>query len=56
MKNGAVNNTIAFVSGHTTEYMFVWHSATNKQYSIKFDAESEIFISCGLFWISFNCN
>lgn len=56
VKNGTTNNTIAFVSGHTTEYMFVWHSATNKQYSIKFDAESEIFISCGLFWISFNCN
>ena len=56
VKNGVVNNTIAFVSGHTQEYMFVWHSATNKQYSIKFDAESEIFISCGLFWISFNCN
>lgn len=56
VKNGVVNNTITYVNGHGTEYLFVWHSETSKWPSIKFDAESEIFISCGLFWISFNCN
>ena len=30
VKNGTINNTIAYVSGHTTEYLFVWQSETSK--------------------------
>ena len=56
VKNISVNNTIAYVSGHTSENLFFWHSEIIRQPSIKFDAESEIFISCGLYWISFNCD
>ncbi len=56
VKNGEINNTIAYVSGHTSEKLFIWQADTGKEASVNFGGESEIFISCGLYWICFNCD
>ena len=40
----------------TSSNAFIWHADASHENDVSFGLDSNFFISCGLYWISFNCD